>query len=30
MIPDSVEIINKKNQRGYDEYMIANEFKMYL
>lgn len=30
IIPDSVEIINKKNQRGYDEYMIANEFKMYL
>jgi hypothetical protein len=30
IIPDSVEIINKKNQIRYDEFMIANEFKMYL
>ena len=28
--PDSVEIINKKNQIRYDEFMIANEFKIYL
>ena len=30
LIPDSVEIINKKNQIRYDEFMIANELKIYL
>ena len=30
IIPDNVEIINKKNQIRYDEFMIANEFKIYL
>ena len=30
IIPDTVEINNKKNQIRYDEFMIAKEFKMYL
>lgn len=30
IIPDSVEIIDRKNRIRYDEFKIANEFKMYL
>ena len=30
LIPDSVELINRKNRIRYDEFKIASEFKMYL